>query len=61
MATVDPEFLATYKKLIDDGYAANFGDAIELEYSLASAANAEVSPDGVEARRKGILERGRKQ
>lgn len=61
MATIDPEFLATYKRLIDDGYAASFGDAIKMEYKVASAANTKVSPEGVEARRKDILERGRQQ
>jgi len=61
MCSIDGAFLATYKKLIDDGYAANFGAAMELEYSRASAANTELSPDAIEERRSAIQERGRGQ
>jgi len=58
---VDPTFLATYKALIDEGYAANFGEARALEHRLSSSANAAVSPDAVEARRAAVQARGRTQ
>jgi len=61
MASVDPTFLATYKALIDEGYAANFGEARALEHRLSSSANAAVSPDAVEARRAAVQARGRTQ
>lgn len=61
MASIDPVFLATYKTLIDDGYAASFGDGMEIEHQVSSAANAQVTPDAVEARRAGIQARGRGQ
>ena len=61
MASIDPEFLATYKQLIDEGYAASFGDGLGIEHKLSSAANAAVSPEEVEARRAAVQERGRTQ
>ena len=61
MAGIDPDFLAGYKALIDDGYAASFGDAMALEHERSSSANASVTPDVVEARRAAIQARGRSQ
>lgn len=61
MATIDPAFLANYKALIDDGYAASFAEGLALENALSSAANAQVSPAEVEARRMAVQERGRGQ
>lgn len=61
MATIDPAFLANYKKLIDEGYAATFGEGLALENARSSAANAQVSPEEVEARRMAVQERGRGQ
>ncbi|WP_284124076.1 enoyl-CoA hydratase [Parerythrobacter aestuarii] len=61
MASIDPAFLANYKKLIDDGYAATFGDGLALENTLSSAANAQVTPEEVEARRAAVQARGRGQ
>lgn len=61
IAGVDPEFLASYKALIDDGYATQFGDALKMEAARSDAANSQVSAENVEARRAQVLERGRKQ
>ncbi len=61
MAGIDPAFLATYKKLINDGYAASFGEGLAIEHKLSSAANSQVSPEEVEARRAAVQARGSKQ
>lgn len=61
MATIDPAFLANYKRLIDDGYAATFGEGLKLEARLSSEANSQVTPEDVEARRAGVQARGRGQ
>jgi len=61
MASIDPAFLANYKRLIDDGYAATFGDGMALEARISSAANSQVTPAEVEARRAGVQARGRGQ
>lgn len=61
MASIDPAFLAGYKRLIDDGYAASFNDGMALEAERSSAANAQVSPEEVEARRAAVQQRGRVQ
>ena len=61
MLSLDPAMLVRYKRVIDDGYALAFGDAMALEARVAAAFNAAVSPDAVEARRRAVLERGRQQ
>jgi enoyl-CoA hydratase len=50
-----------YKKLIDDGYALPFGEAMAHENSVSRAANGQVSAEEVEARRLAVIERGRGQ
>ena len=61
MASIDPAFLAQYKKLIDDGYARSFSDGMALEAELSSAANSAVKPEEVEARREAVQARARQQ
>lgn len=61
MASIDPVFLADYKRLIDDGFAISFREGMAIEAGRSSAANAAVSPDEVEARRAGVQARGRDQ
>ena len=61
MASIDPSFLAQYKRLIDDGYGMSFSDGMALEHKLSSAANAQVSPEEVESRRIAVQRRGRGQ
>jgi enoyl-CoA hydratase/carnithine racemase len=60
MASIDPEFIKAYKKLIFDGYARNFSDAMALEKQTTDLWNANVSADSVEQRRLEVIERGRK-
>jgi enoyl-CoA hydratase len=61
MAGIDPDFLGLYKRLIDDGYAASFGEGLAMEARRSSAANSAVAPEEVEARRMAVQERGRGQ
>jgi enoyl-CoA hydratase len=61
IASVDSGMVATYKKLIDEGYAMSFDDAMAHEHAFSSAANARVSAEEVEARRLAVIERGRGQ
>jgi enoyl-CoA hydratase len=61
MAGIDPAMLAAYKALINEGYAACFGEALEIEQRRSRAANARVEAADVEARRRAVIERGRGQ
>lgn len=61
MAGIDPEFLSAYKRLIDDGFSATFHEGMQIEAQRSTSANAEVSPDQVEARRQKVQQRGRSQ
>ena len=61
MASADPGMIQAYKALIDAGYAASFGDALELEHTTSSARNSAVSGAEVEERRRAVMERGRSQ
>ena len=42
IAAADPAILQTYKRLIDEGYAKDFGAALDAEAALAKAANAKL-------------------
>jgi enoyl-CoA hydratase len=61
MASVDPTMVKAYKALIDEGYAASFGEGMAIEHRVSSAANAAVTPEDVEARRLAVQARGRTQ
>lgn len=61
MATIDPSFLKTYRRLIDDGYATTFEAGMALEQAASRAANAAVSGADIEARRNAVMDRGRGQ
>nr|WP_137677190.1 enoyl-CoA hydratase [Parerythrobacter lutipelagi] len=61
MTTIDRDFLAQYKALIDAGYAASFGEAMAIEARLSGAANAQVAREEIEARRAAVQQRGRNQ
>lgn len=61
IASIDPDKVQTYKRLIDDGYALPFGEAMALEQRQSTAANSRVSGAEVEARRRAVMERGRSQ
>jgi enoyl-CoA hydratase len=61
MASIDPGFLADYKRLIADGYAASFGDGLAIETERARVAHARVSGAAVETARLAVQARGRTQ
>lgn len=61
MASCDPVLLKGYKKVIDDGFAAAFGDALTLEVKRSAAHARSVTPESVEAARKQVTTRGRDQ
>ncbi len=61
IAGIDPGMVQAYKQLIDQGYAASFGDGLALEHAQSSARNHAVSGDEVESRRRAVMERGRSQ
>ena len=61
IASADPGMIQAYKRLIDDGYAVPFGEAMALEHRTSSARNAKVSSSEVEQRRRAVMERGRSQ
>jgi enoyl-CoA hydratase len=61
MASIDPAMLKAYKALIDEGYAATFGEGLATEQRVSTAANAAVKPEDVEARRLAVQARGRSQ
>lgn len=61
IASADPDFIAAYKRLIDDGFALPFGEAMALEHERSSAENRAVTPESVEARRAAVQARGRAQ
>jgi enoyl-CoA hydratase len=61
MAGIDPAFVASYKRLIDDGFGLSFGEGMKLEAERSGAANSAVAPEQVEARRVAVQERGREQ
>ena len=61
IATAPPDKVTAYKRLIDDGFAVPFADALRLERQRASEANAAVTPDQVAKNREGVMARGREQ
>jgi enoyl-CoA hydratase len=61
MAQIELDFLIDYKSLIDSGYAQNLADALAFERTSATAANALVTPEAIEARRAAVQARGRSQ
>jgi enoyl-CoA hydratase len=61
MLTLVPECLPAYKKLIDDGYAEDFGSSLQTEMRFSGAANKAVSSSAIEARREQVRARGQQQ
>jgi len=57
----DPETVAGYKKVIDDGFATTFESALDLERRVSREHARSVRADDVEERRRRIQERGRRQ
>lgn len=60
MASIDPEFLKTYKQLIIKGYDRNFSEAMALEKETTDDWNGRVTAQDVEQRRQAVIERGRR-
>jgi len=56
-----PRCCEAYKALIDEGYAASFGEGLAIEQRVSTAANSAVQPEDVEARRLAVQARGRSQ
>ncbi len=61
MATIPVETLSLYKSIIDEGFAASFGEGMAIEARRSTENNRKVTPEAVEARRAGIQARGRTQ
>ena len=61
MLTLVPDCLSGYKRLIDQGYAESFGEALKAELRVSGAANKAVRSADVEARREAIRKRGQAQ
>ncbi len=61
IASAEPAMVQGYKRLIDDGYALPFGQAMAHEARISTAANQQVSAEEVEARRQQVMARGRAQ
>ncbi len=61
MLGCDPATLRAYKRLIDDGFARPFGDALRLETETSRAHARGLTADAIAARRAGIQARGRSQ
>ena len=61
MLSLVPEALSGYKRLIDQGYAENFGDALKTELKFSGAANKAVRSADIVARRETIRQRGQTQ
>jgi enoyl-CoA hydratase len=61
MLSLVPEALSGYKRLIDEGYAQNFGDALKTELRISGAANKTVRSADIESRREAIRRRGQTQ
>ncbi|MBK6658816.1 MAG: enoyl-CoA hydratase [Proteobacteria bacterium] len=61
MLSVAPEFLPLYKRVIDEGYHMDLGEAMAFEARESRAWNDSVSAASIEARRGQIMARGKQQ
>jgi enoyl-CoA hydratase len=61
IASVPPDKAQLYKRLIDEGFARTFGDALKYETSTTAGLNAAVSSEAIEQARGGVMARGRSQ
>ncbi|MBI1238815.1 MAG: enoyl-CoA hydratase [Alphaproteobacteria bacterium] len=61
MASCDPVMLKDYKRVIDDGFAMPFGEAMALEVARSKAHALSVTAEAVEAARQKVTARGRTQ
>ncbi len=61
MLSVIPAMLVSYKKVIDEGYAANFGESLVIEREQGRANNTRVRPEDIENRRAAVRDRAKTQ
>jgi enoyl-CoA hydratase len=61
MLSLVPEALSGYKRLIDEGYAQDFGQSLKTELKISGAANKSVRSADIEGRREAIRQRGQSQ
>ena len=61
MQGCEPNTLRRYKRMIDEGYAMDFGDALNMESRASKEHMRSVTPEAVASRRAAIQERGRNQ
>jgi len=61
MRSCAPGMVRSYKRMIDEGYAIPFGEALQREIEVSRAHMRGVTPEQVAERRRGIQDRGRSQ
>jgi len=61
MLSTIPDMLVRMKRVIDEGYAMPFGEALAHESRTAGAYRDTVRPEDIEQRRRAIIERGKQQ
>ena len=61
MLSCDPASLRGYKRLIDEGFALPYGEALEHETRVSAEHLRRVRPEDVASRREAVQHRGRRQ
>jgi enoyl-CoA hydratase len=61
IVSCDPVMVRSLKQVIDTGYAASFGDALQIEYEAWREHTRTVTPAALAARRAAVQQRGRMQ
>lgn len=61
IANAPPAGVQTYKRIIDEGFAATFAEGMAIEHRVSSAANATTTPDAIARSREQVMARGREQ
>ena len=61
MLSCDPVVMRAYKRVIDDGFALSFGDALRLENDASRAHARTLTAETIATRRAGVQARGRQQ
>jgi enoyl-CoA hydratase len=61
IASAPADKVKLYKRLIDEGFAKPFGDALTHETATTAKLNAAVTSDAIEKARGGVMARGRDQ
>ena len=61
MLSCDRDVVRQYKRVIDAGFAASFGDGLRIETAASRAHARSITPESIAARRAGVQARGREQ